>query len=78
VATGISSQAVTRALEKAIEQRVRPKSLRQRARVHQPGRPMQNGHVESFNGKFRDECLNANCFTNLEDARRGIERWRVE
>jgi putative transposase len=39
----------------------------------QPGRPMQNGHVESFNGRFRDECLNANCFQNLADARKKIE-----
>ena len=35
----------------------------------QPGRPMQNGHVESFNGRLRDECLNANWFHNLMDAR---------
>jgi putative transposase len=45
--------------------------------VHiQPGRPMQNGHVESFNGRFRDECLNANWFVNLADARQKIEDWR--
>jgi putative transposase len=45
--------------------------------VHiQPGRPMQNGHVESFNGRFRDECLNANWFLNLADARAKIESWR--
>ena len=38
--------------------------------VHiQPGRPMQNGHVESFNGKLRDECLNVCWFRNLFDAR---------
>jgi putative transposase len=35
----------------------------------QPGRPMQNGHVESFNGRLRDECLNANWFRSLADAR---------
>jgi putative transposase len=47
--------------------------------VHiQPGKPMQNGHVESFNGRFRDECLNANWFVNLADARGRIERWRQE
>jgi putative transposase len=44
----------------------------------QPGRPMQNGYVESFNGRFRDECLNANWFANLNDARRQVERWREE
>lgn len=47
--------------------------------VHiQPGRPMQNGHVESFNGRFREECLNASWFWNLWDARRKIKAWRVE
>lgn len=42
----------------------------------QPGRPMQNGHVESFNGKFRDECLNTHWFTSLRPARNIIEYWR--
>ena len=47
--------------------------------VHiQPGKPVQNGHVESFNGRFRDECLNATWFVNLADARRKIEAWRKE
>jgi putative transposase len=47
--------------------------------VHiQPGKPVQNGHVESFNGRFRDECLNPNLFVNLNDARRQIESWRNE
>lgn len=41
-----------------------------------PGRPMQNGYAESFNGRFRDECLNAHCFATLQDARRKIEAWR--
>ncbi|HEX3684935.1 MAG TPA: IS3 family transposase [Bryobacteraceae bacterium] len=44
----------------------------------QPGRPMQNGHVESFNGKLRDECLNVSWFRNLFDARRQTHRWRKE
>ena len=43
----------------------------------QPGRPMQNGRVESFNGKFRNECLNANWFASLQDARDKIELWRL-
>ena len=45
-------------------------------RFIQPGKPMQNGYGESFNGKFRDECLNENWFTSLTEARRLIERWR--
>ena len=52
---------------------------RQIQRIHiQPGRPMQNGHVESFNGRLRDECLNANWFRNLMDARAKITAWRDE
>jgi hypothetical protein len=35
----------------------------------EPGKPMQNGHVESFNGKFRDECLNTHWSTTLRQAR---------
>lgn len=42
----------------------------------QPGRPMQNGYVESFNGKFRDECLNEHWFTSLAQARDVIATWR--
>lgn len=42
----------------------------------QPGRPMQNGHIESLNGKFRDECLNTHWFTSLRQARSLIEQWR--
>lgn len=49
------------------------------ALIHiQPGKPMQNGYVESFNGRFRAECLNANWFLNLKDAREKIECWRQE
>jgi putative transposase len=44
----------------------------------QPGKPMQNGHVESFNGRLRDECLNANWFRNLSDAKAKISAWREE
>jgi len=44
----------------------------------QPGKPVQNAYVESFNGRLRDECLNANWFTSLNDARRKIEEWRQD
>ena len=44
----------------------------------QPGKPVQNSYIESFNGRFRDECLNANWFENLADARRKIEAWRQD
>jgi putative transposase len=42
----------------------------------EPGRPMQNGHIESFNGKLRDECLSTHWFTSLRQARHIIEYWR--
>jgi len=43
-----------------------------------PGRPMENGYIESFNGKFRDECLNCHWFISLADARQIIEAWRCD
>lgn len=49
-------------------------------RLHfiRPGKPMENGFCESFNGKFRDECLNENWFETLSDACRIVEAYRVE
>ncbi len=44
----------------------------------QPGRPMQNGYIESFNGKFRDECLNEQWFETLQQARTAIAAWRQD
>lgn len=44
----------------------------------QPGKPIENCFVESFNGRFRDECLNTHWFLNLRDARRIIESWRLD
>jgi len=43
-----------------------------------PGKPTDNPFIESFNGSFRDECLNTNWFLSLEDAVEKIERWRTE
>lgn len=43
-----------------------------------PGKPVENAFIESFNGKIRDECLNENWFSSLEEARRTIEEWRVD
>jgi putative transposase len=42
----------------------------------QPGKPTQNAYIESFNGKFRDECLNEHVFGSLHDAQQKIETWR--
>jgi len=41
-----------------------------------PGKPTDNAFIESFNGKFRAECLNAHWFMSLEDAREKMEAWR--
>ena len=43
-----------------------------------PGRPMENGYIESFHGKFRDECLNEHWLLTLNDARDTIESWRLD
>ena len=44
----------------------------------EPGRPVQNAYIESFNGRLREECLNGHVFTSLDDAREKIETWRVD
>ena len=43
-----------------------------------PGKPMQNGSIESFNGRFREECLDQCWFTSLAEAERIIEAWRLD
>jgi putative transposase len=47
-------------------------------RFIRPRKPIENAYVESFNGKFGDECLNEQWFVNLVDAKDAIERWRVD
>ena len=49
-------------------------------RLHfiEPGKPVQNAFIESFNGRLRDECLNEHWFPSLADARRIIEWWRID
>jgi len=47
-------------------------------RFIRPGKPTDNGYIESFNGKFRDECLNQFWFVNLLEARERIEAWRQD
>jgi putative transposase len=43
-----------------------------------PGTPVENAAIESFNGRFRDECVNANVFVSFHDARQKIEAWRID
>lgn len=93
----LPSARVIRVLDRIIELRGKPKSIRidngaeftsliiiQWAEKNgikldyiQPGKPTQNAFVESFNGKFRDECLNENWFLNLNHAKVLIEEWRI-
>jgi putative transposase len=51
-----------------------------KVRLHfiQPGKPTQNAFIESFNGRFRDECLNEHEFASLPHARLIIESWRLD
>lgn len=49
-----------------------------RLRFIQPGKPVQNAYIESFNGKFRDECLNEHAFVNILSAQKIIEFWRQD
>ena len=44
----------------------------------EPGNPWENGYIESFNGKLRDELLNREIFTTLTEAKVLIEQWRIE
>lgn len=43
-----------------------------------PGKPVEDAVIESFNGRFRDECLNATVFVSLHDARQKIDAWRID
>jgi len=44
----------------------------------EPGKPVQNAFIESFNSKLRDECLNEHMFVSLAEARQTIEAWRYD
>jgi putative transposase len=43
-----------------------------------PGKPVENGYIESFNGRLRDECLNTELFWSIEDARAKLANWRLD
>jgi putative transposase len=43
-----------------------------------PGHPVENAYIESFNGKFRDECLNEHWFRTVAEAQTVIEAWRLD
>jgi len=97
-AQGIPSQAVTEALDEAMDIYGQPEAITMANGAEfacnhfdqwayrrgiqldfiTPGRPVENGIIESFNGKLRDECLNVHWFESLADARAEIEAWRQE
>lgn len=60
-----------RFLSWALEKQVRSATI-------EPGKPIQNAYIESFNGRFRDECLNVHWFETLQDARRKIGQWQID
>ena len=43
-----------------------------------PGKPVENAYIESFNGRFRQECLNGHWFQSLDEAKQVVEAWRRE
>ena len=55
-----------------------PRASRIPCELIEPGKPNQNAYIESFNGRFRDECLNEHWFTSLAHAQAIIETWRRE
>lgn len=63
-------------ISKALDEWVYRQKLR--LRFIEPGKPQQNAYIESFNGKFRDECLNEHWFLSMRHAREVIAAWREE
>lgn len=55
-------------------------AYRRRVSLHHidPGKPIQNAFIESFNGKFREECLNEHYFENMDHVRAVVEAWRID
>ena len=52
-----------------------PRRIKVTLEFSRPGKPVDNAFIESFNGRFRDECLNTNWFYGLEHAREVISEW---
>ena len=63
-------------ISKALDEWAYRKQLQ--LRFIEPGKPQQNAYIESFNGKFRDECLNEHWFLSMRHAREIIDAWRQE
>ncbi|WP_235362418.1 integrase core domain-containing protein [Burkholderia mallei] len=81
----LASVAIPRRCEQTRDPNLRAGALDQWAyangvtlKLIQAGKPTQNAYIESFNGKFRDECLNEHWFTTLAHARAVIAAWRQD
>ncbi len=78
--TSVSAPGLVHDLDAAIEhdlarERLVGDDLARQLDFSRPGKPTDNAFIESFNGRLRDECLNANWFHSLDEARRVIEEW---
>src|SRR5450759_781833 len=71
----LESQNCTRFLNQPISTVLTPPLT---LRLIEAGKPTQNAYIESFNGKFRDECLNEHWFRTLHEARDIVGRWRQD
>ena len=67
----LTGERVSRVLERLAAKGVKLHFIR-------PGKPVENAYIESFNGRFRDECLNEHIFRTIEEARHLIETWRCD
>ncbi|OXI92543.1 hypothetical protein CFB41_36150 [Burkholderia sp. AU33803] len=80
-ATGLTSAASARAAHgdtrlARINHGQKQAGVRWQGLVHAPTKPVENAYVESFNGRFRDECLNEHWFVSMRHAKRLIQEWR--
>jgi putative transposase len=80
--TSLSGLRVTQDLDRAISERGMPETIVSYNGVDwlyiAPGNPTQNAFIESFNGKLRDECLNATLFISLAEACGTLEAWQKD
>ena len=87
VGTSLPGAKVAQVLEQVISVRGAPKTIvvdngpgfaGKALHFIEPGKPVQNAYIESFNGKFRDECLNEHWFNSVTEAKAIVEAWRQD
>ena len=76
VAASIKGEGVVEVLQRLMEQRRLPRTIRVELDFSRPGKPTDNAFIEAFNRRFRQECLNENWFLSLADAQEKVESWR--